>query len=363
MATTLAPLDAAIWTRIQSGQSVDLARMLDGFNEAGEPRVQVAVETVFTDGSHPFDVLRPTGMWSDERSQSGEVEALRLTDDDGEWLLLAIATQSDGVFHLAAAGPRTASRWQRVERWIGRTRDISKCFINHKDLAGIGDELAAYGRVEVVKVAARVARDGSSINRGFPVRDGFERPSHTDEIHEIEQLGASIRTLTLHVVDSVDVHLRRIAGATFNGGSFRVFRDVVLRRLEDAAAVRRQLVSDRARLPGSERVESLTVSLGASILEDADDTGDLLAVVGAMPDFSMAVFHRNPYLHFAVTDEVDGSNFDVMVTRADAVDIFPGYRASAASLARVSQRIGEAFGALTIANARLEEPTSIFELR
>lgn len=74
------------------------------------------------------------------------------------------------------------------------------------------------------------------------------------------------------------------------------------------------------------------------------------------------MFHRNPYLHFALTDEQDGSNFDVLVTREDAIDIFPGFRSSASSLARVSQLLSEAFGALEIREQPGSEPVSLYDL-
>lgn len=355
--------EAAIWSRLVAGQEPDFAALISKFAPTGEPRIQLAVETLFTDGEDPIDAIKPRGMSSARHAQAGEYSAIRLADDNGEWLLMSIAAPFSGVYHLLSAVPRTDSRWQRVERWVSGARNVSRCFLNHKDFAAIGDRLAELGRVEVVKVAARMIKDGSSINRGFPQRDGFERPNHVDEIREIEQMGASVRTLTLHVENTLDVHLRRVAGATFYGGSFRVFASQVLSRLEEAAAERQRLLTGRARQSPNGALPSVSVSLGTFQMDSRDDTGDLLNVVSGMTNFTMAVFHRNPYLHFAVTDELDGSNFDVLVTRPESIDIYPGYRSSAASLARVSQRLGEAFGAVSIAEGADPEPVSLYELR
>jgi len=88
----------------------------------------------------------------------------------------------------------------------------------------------------------------------------------------------------------------------------------------------------------------------------------VLKQIRLMTHVSMAVFHRNPYLHLTVTDEVDGSNFDVMVTQPDSIDIYPGYRASMDSLARVAQRLGERFGASFIAEAQTQPSVSLAEL-
>lgn len=355
--------EAAVWARLVAGQEPDLAAMISQLAPIGETRIQIAAETLFTDGDDPLQAIVPRGMSSVRSASAGRFSALRLMDSDGEWLLVSVATASPGIYHLVSAVPRTDSRWQRVERWVNGARALSRCFLNHRDFAAIGDRLSEFGRVEVVKVSARMVKDGSSINRGFPQRNGFERPNHVDEIREIEQMGASVRTLTLHVEDTLDVHLRRVAGATFYGGSFRVFVSQVLGRMESAAAERQRLLTGRARQTPEDDLPTVSVSLGAFQMDSPDDTGDLLNVVGAMPDFTMAVFHRNPYLHFAVTDELDGSNFDVLVTRPDAIDIYPGYRSSASSFARVTQRLAEAFGAISIADGSEPEPVSLYELR
>jgi len=222
--------------------------------------------------------------------------------------------------------------------------------------------LSEFGDVEVVRVAARVVKDASSVNRGFPLRAGNLRPSHLDEIAEVEELGAAVRTITLHVTDTMRIHLRRVAGATFYSGDFPLFEAQVLTRLEDATAARRALLTGRQRETMNQPARAVTVSLSDAIMKSADDTADVLSLVRSMTDVSMAVFHRNPYLHFTVTDEFDGSNFDVMITRPDAIDIYPGYRASSTSLARITQRLGERFGAVSIGDTAPFRPVYLQDL-
>jgi hypothetical protein len=324
--------------------------------------VQVTVETVFTSGKNPLAELSPSGSIESEFIGRTDASFLRLTDAEGPWILASLPTRHPDVFHIVSGVPRTHGRWAKVERWMARARDVSRCFLNHRDFVAIGDRLNEFGAVEVIKVAARMVKDDSSVNRGFPVRESSRRPTHREEIDEMEGLGAYVRTITLQVSEVLQLHLRRSAGATYYSGDFRLFANEVLPRLEDAAAARRDLLSGRARSRAAEPVEALTVQLGVATFESADDTGDILSLLSSMPDLSVAVFHRNPYLHFTVTDEHDGSNFDVLITRSDAVDIYPGFRATTAALARVSQRIGERFGATQIASAAAAEPISIYEL-
>lgn len=360
---TDSPFDAVLWDWTNALSVNPLAAAVAAAEKRNMGKsVQVVFETVFTDDGHPFDHIRPRGVLTDDRRVVGSVELLRLTDPDGQWVLAAFPTRHEGVFHLVSGLPMTSPRAKRVERWVTRARRVSRCFLNHEDFASIGDRLSEFGNVEVVKLAARVVKDGSSINRGFPIRAGSLRPSHHDEIAEVEGLGATVRTLTLYVSDVLHVHLRRVAGATYYSGDFELFQEQVLTRLEDATATRRKLLTGRQRTNSTDQARPVTVMLGDPLMVTPEDTAHILDAVRAMTDVSMAVFHRNPYLHFVVTDEFDGSNFDVMVTREDAIDIYPGFRASASALARIAQRLGEHFGAFAITNPIPVERVSVYDL-
>lgn len=364
----MSPLDAVFWDWNEQRSGEDLsAAVATAVKLNGGKATQVVFETVFTDHVHPFDHIHPTGVeWYDRRAVGG-AEFLRVRDDDGQWALAAFPTRYAGVFHLVSGLPATNNRWDKAERWLVRARGVSRCYLNHDDFASIGDRLSEFGDVEVVRATARKVKDGSSFQRSFKSRAGSLRPSHREQIAEVEAFGATVRTITLHVasgdnVHEMDVHLRRVAGATFYAGNFDVFAGQVLTRLEDATAARRALLTGRQRVSAGGRVRPVTVTLPAALLRTADDTGDLLDLVRGMTDMSLAVFHRNPYLHFTVTDEFDGSNFDLMVTRADAIDIYPGYRASVTALARVAQRLGERFGALAITDQPRTEQVSLADL-
>ena len=107
----------------------------------------------------------------------------------------------------------------------------------------------------------------------------------------------------------------------------------------------------------------LSIVLAERVFNTREDTGLLIAAVQEMADVSMAVLHRNPYLHIMLTDERDGSNFDILVTTPDIVDVFPGFRASASSLARITGRLAEEFGAMQIQEAPPQQMVSLEELR
>lgn len=308
---------------------------------------QLTVDTVFTAQGHPFDLIALRGMRAAERVSRRSAELLRLEDEEGLWVLAAWPSSHDGVYHLVSSVPTTHPRWDRVERWIGSARGVMRCFLNHEDFLAIGNALAECGDVEVGRMTARAVLDGSSISRGWPSVVGSLRPSHLEAIREAEDRLASVRTLTLHVHDVLSVHLRRVAGATYYSGDFAVFENLVLARLAAAAAARRSLMANRERKP-LEAARSITVQLSRPLLETAENTALVIDQVERLSRASVAVFHRNPYLHFVVTDEVDGSNFDVMVTRPDAIEIYPGFRASMEAITRIAQELGERFDATEI---------------
>jgi hypothetical protein len=220
---------------------------------------------------------------------------------------------------------------------------IVRPFLNHDDFAQIGANLSRFGDVEVGRVSARSALDGSSDARGWKAMAGQLRPNHAEVISAMELQGYSVRTMMLHVNKTLSVHIRRSAGATYHSGDFQVFVTQVLEPLGRAAGERRRLLVGRQRSRQRD-VRPVSIVLSSARVIDFETTGEIIREVAAMPQTTLAVFHRNPYLHFAVTDEADGSNFDVMVTDSQTIDVYPGYRMSTAALSRIVDHLSDRFG-------------------
>lgn len=319
-----------------------------------------AVETVFGGESHPFEDLR----LKESRISLVEGDGFKLIDvddSDGSWAAATLETDYPGVFHVVSGQPRTSKRWDKLERALFGRAGASRVYLNHRDFLAIARRLEKFDQVVVSRATARVASDGSSIGRGFPEGTQSPRPTPEGAILEMEERGGVLRTMTLHS-SSLHLQLRRVAGATFYAGQPRVFRDEVLGPLAEAAAARRNLVRDRERTSIEEAVSAITLQLSSELFKSRDETGVLLDVAASLPNTSLAVFHRNPYLHFALRDEKDGSNFDVVVTEANSIQIYPGYRATQEAFARVCQDLGERFGAVAIEDAPVRERVSMQSL-
>lgn len=345
----MTPFDALLWDFSEPERQFPT---LSGAVELAEgstgASVQIAVETIIVDGSAPFDVIRPQ-QCAHERRRSGIVTLMRVHDDHGPFVLGAWPTRHDHVFHIIGSIPATDSRWQKVERWIGAGAPrVIPCFLNNDDFADLGTSLSEFGDVEVSRLTARRRRDHSSLSRGWQARNGSLRPTHHDAIAETERDGASVRSLTLQVGHALNVHLRRLAGATYYTGSFEIFEAVVLSRLAQAAADRRFLLDGRVRMLDRPLTQPISIRLPGAVLTDAESTGDVISLLERQSSTSVAVLHRNPYLHVVVTDYLDGSNFDVFVTAADAIQVYPGFRASLGAWSRLTQRLSEGFEAIEI---------------
>jgi hypothetical protein len=140
------------------------------------------------------------------------------------------------------------------------------------------------------------------------------------------------------------VHLRRTSGASFYDGEFRLFVDVVLHRLQVAAAERGELLSGREREPRAPAVEVLSMDVDRVDLGDPTVRATVVNTITAVRGVQAAVMHDNPYLHVLVTDFLNGASFDVLITDERRLDILPGLRSSVGSLARVTDALGDALG-------------------
>jgi hypothetical protein len=286
-------LDRAFWLLARSEKPWTLRQAVSRAARLQADRLpHVTVETVFTEDEHPFDLLSEALTFGVQRWSGYGIELLRFIDEDGPWTLAAFGTSEAGVFHLVGSIPTSHRRWSKVERWIGSTHGISRCFLNHNDFEDIGNRLAAKGEVEVGRWTARLVRDMSSLSRGFPVVSGVSRPTHLEAIQEAENQVASVRTLTMHIEDVISLHLRRLAGATFYSGEFSVFEQDVLARLEGAAASRRTLMTGRARVSKQE-VRPLSIRLERPVLVTADDTGSVIEQIESTVGVSLAVCRRD----------------------------------------------------------------------
>jgi hypothetical protein len=357
------PFDAALWAAAEEGRAPTSLRDLVQSTFRSEREDQLTVSTVIADGCEPAERLSQAAAGTVSGfAWAGPVGVLRIGNDEEAYVVSVWPTTEEGVYQLVGTVPVTDERWRRVERWLANSAPRLVPFVlNQADFEGIGATLAEHGRVEVSRLTARVLRDGSSYTRGWAEGRRSPRPTYSQALAEVEDF-ASVRTLTVRVSDLLSLHLRRHAGATFYGGSFQLFEDAPLAALVASAARRRAMLSGRARQPHVRTECAIAVQMPSGIFSEAESVSELLESLAEQRGVGIAVLHRNPYLHVAVTDYLDGSNFDAFVTSDDAVTIFPGYRASAGALTRLTEHIAERFAAREVADVPAAKPPTRDEL-
>lgn len=321
---------------------------------------QLAFETVMCEGD-PVDMLfGPESGYP--KMTNGSSSLMKISDDDGDFVVASWATAHPDVFHISGSVPTSDRRWAYVNRAISRAPDVMRCFLNEDKFRRLARKLDSIGRPEVVRMAAWRQSDASSLNRGWPAKpDSFRYTP--DDVFDLANLeGASVRSLTVAVESELLCHLRRTSGATFYSGQFRPFAANILDAFAAYAAERLDLLSNRQRAVGKPLGLPLTINLAEDVFSAASDTERLRRLMEDAQQTSVAVLHENPYLHLMVADHADGSTFDVVVTSAAAVDIYPSFRSSATSLARLVQRIGEHFSAERIEEAVPRQRVSLEDL-
>jgi hypothetical protein len=360
--TTLAELDAFLW----EAASHDGDRAPSDLIREGTVAAQSPV-TTWTLIDEPL----PAGAGAFDRlaAMPGVVEARWFTegraflnaDHQGAFVFVALPTLHEGVVQLVGGLPATDDRWKRLRRWVRRrVSALSPVFLNEEDFLSLGDALAEHGSVEASRMTARDLADGSSYTRGWPEHKRHPRPSHREALAEAQKL--AVRTLTLHVSDRLLVQLRRDAGATFYSGDYRLFEAVVLAGMALAASRRRTLLSGRQRQVHEPAPRPLAVRTRGGTFGHAEAIVELLDTLEHLQDTGVAVFHRNPYLHAAVTDYSDGSSFDVFVNDADELVVIPGYRATLGALARLTDSVGERFAAVEVTEVEVPVAPALKDL-
>lgn len=321
---------------------------------------QLTVTTVMADGADPVHVLAGGGKLGSRRW--GHIGVLLFEDAGGPYVVAVWPDKREGIFHLVGVVPVTDKRWQRVERRVEHAAPaVVPVILNQDDFDGIISDLAHHGRVEVSRLNLTKVTDGANWQVTHPGKPE-PRPSYDEAVSEISA-PAYVRTAALHVADKLHLHLRRKAGATYYSGEWPMFETIVLDGLAAAAHRRARLLSGRARTIEAPAVlRPIAVRLSSNLFSSPAKNRQAIDVLHRQSHVGLSVLHGNPYLHVAVTDYLDGSNFDAVVTSPDEIVLYPGYRASLGALARLTDYLAEEFGGVDVVDASDVRPVTSEEL-
>lgn len=339
--------DARLLDAAQTGQRLPpLAELMTQTNPD-----QLTVTTVLSDLDRPGLALERTATQSPKATMVNQVEIFAAEHNDEEFVFSVWPSGFNSVWHLVSTMPVTSDEWSLVERWVQRAAPaIAPLQLDEQELPSICYMLSEHGQVQVSRMTARIARDHSSYTRGWPSGAPLPRPSYAEALGEVEGRG-SVRTLTVTVGDRLNVHLRKRAGATYYGGDPELFCGVVLGRLAAAASLRAEAFRHRQRHHREPVGVPVAIHVRPGQFADREQLRGLVASLDSLSGLGVSVLHGNPYLHLAVTDYRDGSNYNVFVTDDQQVRIYPGFRASMGSLARIADEVGDIVSSVAIRDA------------
>lgn len=314
---------------------------------------QLTVATVITEAANPVEQLAMRGIGIREHRVTSWGGLLRAEMNRRPYVI-GLWRGSDNVFHFFGSPPVTSPRWKRVEQsWISRVAPtMSRVLLNQDDFSAIGDLLAEHGSIEVNRMTARVVADGSSYSRGWPEHELGRRPSHRDALSEIAPGRMTIGSISMHVGDRMYVHLRRQAGATLYSGSLALFCSTVLARLTALAKDRLSVLSGVSRSAKRPILEAVQMSFE---LDSSAVKAKLLDGLGKSHGVRATMLYNDSYLHFILTDHLNGSNFDLILTEDYRLRLVPGFKATPSSMARVLDAIGESLGMLSLSREDIPE--------
>lgn len=353
-------LHERLWWSFSSLALLDI-RDLAAYMQDGDTLVAAVV---IAPQQNPIDVLVSRPDTTSETKSLHKVGFARIQgkNDDAPITVAVWQTQHDGVYVITSSVPGTDSRWQRIQRLIASGPSLVGVFLDHNDFLNIGRHLADLGEVEVSRITARHRTAGNTMSKGWSVQNTVSRPSVDEAVRPFIADGYAIRSLTIAVGNKMHVHVLRSGVASLYSGELRLFTTYVLSSLIVAAHRRVTLLNNRARQAHQPPKQPIRLSFEQPTFVTRDDTGRLIDALASEQHLTVAVLHRNPYLHVTLADLRDGSNFDVMVTDEHQVDLYPGFRSSLAALTQLAQSIAEEFDAATIAEAAPQPKLSLEEL-
>lgn len=354
-------LHERLWNQFSSLAFLKVSDLSNGYLMRGEGLVSVVV---IAPGDQPLLTLGRRSRLPHTIQSSHKFALARFIDPDhgpftvGQW-----ATDQPGVYFLTGSIPASDPRWQKLNRWVSHgSPHVVPLFLDHADFLHIGRNLEQVAPVEVSRVGARHIKVGNTQSRSWSAELDDPRPDVNEVIQEAEQSGYAVGSLTLVLPGRLHVHIKRTGGASLYSGSLDAFVTFVLNPMARSAGRRIDLLRDRERKINAKPRPHIRLTFDEVVFARHDDTHKVIHALSADQNLVIAVIHGNPYLHVSVADLRDGSNFDVMVTTADQVDLYPGFRASLGALTHLAQTLSERLDAAKIEEAPLRPLVTLDQL-
>jgi len=127
-------------------------------------------------------------------------------------------------------------------------------------------------------------------------------------------------------------------------GNTNHFFNSLLPALAEKGLMKSKIFTGKERRIGTFDLHPIEINYSKEMFNNRNDNIRLIKALSRVNKSAISVYHANPYLHLSFLDFYDGSNFEIMVSNANKICIFPNFKCSVHSLMRVIEQISKDFG-------------------
>ncbi len=152
-----------------------------------------------------------------------------------------------------------------------------------------------------------------------------------------------------HVLPTTTCKIRKNGEIEITGG-FKLAFDAIAVHIAKVGKKKLEFFSKRGLRVSNYEPKPLAVNFSTPIFNKLEKVREFVNSLKKYPHSMHAVLHGNPYAHVKITDNFDGSSFDVWATSSSRIALMPGLKATEAAFERLIHYIFDEFKEGTIAN-------------
>lgn len=219
--------------------------------------------------------------------------------------------------------------------------DVSRIYLSSSELNNIFENLEHSIESEIfVKKAVLYSHiEESQIN--------FEKSHFQDLFNDAENANRYVDKIEFNVLKNNEKILHgfisREGVLYYYGGNISYLFDFLIPFVVTKGANKTKIFNNKARTFGKIEINPIDMIFSKDAFLSKRDNYKFIHALEKINMGSIAVYHKNPYLHLSFLDFIDGSSFDIIVTDRNKISIVPNFKCSVYSLMRISEQISKDF--------------------
>lgn len=222
---------------------------------------------------------------------------------------------------------------------------LSKSYISTEEMRSLCDTISErHGSDILVKTAVikspskktELQYDKTGDTRYFEL---FNSEKVAEKDYFVDKLEFSLPTKD----DGFRSYISRDGESRYLSGPSSIYFNYILPQFASTLSDNARVFEDKSREYGTRDANSIAISYSDGELQGTDQNIRLIDALEGLSNYSVTVYHKNPYMHASVLDYSDGSSADVFLTTDSRISIVPGFNASKKSLTQITEQINRQF--------------------